>query len=99
MTLAVVRERSNKSQSPLDVKGDLYSLHPIFSAFFTYTYRRKRKMKLAPGAILGLIDEPRPALRRILGTEWTGERDSPDRGASGEISQIAIFEDGVNDPR
>src|SRR5215213_8597922 len=91
MTLALVRERSNKSQSPLEVKGDLYSLHPIFSAFFTFTYRRKRKMKLAPSVLLGLIDEPRRTLAPLIGDD--PEDDSEHRGTAVEIAQIAIFED------
>jgi hypothetical protein len=73
MTLALVRERSNKPQSESELRGgDLYSLHPLFSAYFVYSYRKKRKMKLPGQVLLGLIDEPRRTLHAVLGADASG---------------------------
>lgn len=93
MTLALVRERSNKPQSESELRGgDLYSLHPLFSAYFVYSYRRKRKMKLPGQVLLGLIDEPRRTLQAVLGADGLGseaaEGDDDDPQA-----QIPMFDD------
>jgi len=41
-------------------------LHPIFSALFVFSYRRKRKMVLNSGDILGLVNTPGSTIREIL---------------------------------
>jgi hypothetical protein len=41
-------------------------LHPIFSALFAFSYRRKRKMVLSSTDILGLVNMPSSTIRDIL---------------------------------
>jgi hypothetical protein len=43
-----------------------YMLHPIFSALFVFSHRRKRKMMLSSSDVLGLVNAPGPAIRAIL---------------------------------
>jgi hypothetical protein len=43
-----------------------YMLHPIFSALFVFSYRRKRKMVLSSEDILGLVNTPGSTIREIL---------------------------------
>lgn len=68
MHLALVRSVSSKRsrQTDFDLKSYDYAIHPIFSPFFVFSHRRKRKMRLSPHQILGLVNEPRAAIRQIL---------------------------------
>jgi hypothetical protein len=60
-----------------------YMLHPIFSALFSYSYRRKRKMTLSSEELLGLVNEPRRTIREILERnnrpEPAGEEELPEQ--------------------
>ncbi len=97
MTLALVRERSNKPQSEIELRGtDLYSLHPLFSAYFVYSYRRKRKMKLSGQVLLGLIDEPRRTLHAVLGPDYLDAETAESFEEEG-YGQLPIFEDDLGD--
>jgi hypothetical protein len=67
MHQALVRTPANKlPASSGDTKDYDYSLHPIFAAFFEYSYRRKRRMTLSTSEIIGLIEHPRPTINSIL---------------------------------
>jgi hypothetical protein len=66
MHLALLRSSGTKLTSEGDTRDWDYSLHPIFSAFFEFSHRRKRKMQLSPDEIAGLIDEPAVTIERIL---------------------------------
>jgi hypothetical protein len=59
-------------------------VHPIFSAFFVFSYRRKRKMTLNSQTILGLIENPRETIREIL--------DRHNRTSEVLPEQLGIFE-------
>lgn len=65
MHLALVRTVANK-RIDLDLKSYDYAVHPIFSAFFNFSYRRKRKLKLMPSQLTALVQEPKAAIRQIL---------------------------------
>jgi hypothetical protein len=65
MHLALVRSVSNKRMD-LDLKAYDYAVHPIFSAFFVFSHRRKRKLRLTPSQIVALVREPKAAIRQIL---------------------------------
>ncbi len=65
MNLALSRATSNKL-SGNDLRAYDYSLHPIFAPFFEFSWRRKRKMKLSPSQLLGLISEPSRSIAQIL---------------------------------
>jgi hypothetical protein len=64
--LALVRFPGSKLSDEGDTKDYDYAVHPIFSAYFVFSYRRKRKMTLTCDALLGLVDRPRETIREIL---------------------------------
>jgi hypothetical protein len=67
MHQALVRSPANKLPgSSGDTKTYDYSLHPIFSPFFEYSHRRKRRMMLSIAEIIGLIEQPRATISAIL---------------------------------
>lgn len=67
MNLAIVKTELDKMAS---VSGQIaesqYRLHPIFSAYFGYSYRSKRRMVLDTSAINGLIEDPQRTIMLIL---------------------------------
>lgn len=78
MHLALVRSISNKrsKQTDIDLKSYDYSIHPIYAPFFSFSHRRKRKMKLSPHQLLSLVEEPKAAIRQIL-RQYDQQDDSP----------------------
>lgn len=76
MHLALVRSVANK-RTDLDLKGYDYSVHPIYSAFFVFSYRRKRKLRLTPNQLMTLVREPKTGIRQILRQNNRGEDDYP----------------------
>ncbi len=66
MHLALLRATGSKLVSETDTRDYDYMIHPIFSAFFVFSHRRKRKMRLAPHDLLELIKHPKRTIRRIL---------------------------------
>lgn len=76
MHLALVRSVANK-RTDLDLKGYDYSVHPIYSAFFVFSYRRKRKLRLTPNQLMTLVREPKTGIRQILRQNNRGEQDYP----------------------
>ena len=68
MHLALVRSVSNKRslQTDLELKSYDYSIHPIYAPFFSFSHRRKRKMKLSPHQIFALVNDPKAAIGQIL---------------------------------
>ena len=66
MHLALVRSPGNKLLDVTDTKEYDYMLHPIFSAFFIFSYRQKRKFAITPKQFLGLINDHKKAIREIL---------------------------------
>ena len=43
-----------------------YMLHPLFSAFFVYSHRKQRKMRLTAEELILLVRRPQQAIRQIL---------------------------------
>ncbi len=43
-----------------------YMIHPIFSAFWSISYRRKRTMTLSPQRVLDVAEAPRLGIERLL---------------------------------
>jgi hypothetical protein len=66
MHLALLRTSGTKLGSPGATKDFDYMLHPIFSPFFVYSHRKKRKFTISPDDLLGIIDSPPKAIKRIL---------------------------------
>lgn len=66
MHLALIRFPGSKLQDAGDTKAYDYMVHPIYSAFFEFSYRRKRKIVLTPSDLIGLVEFPRRAITGIL---------------------------------
>lgn len=66
MNLALVRMPADKLSGLSSIKDYQYQLHPIFSPFFEYSFRRKRKMTFTEKEILGCIDTPGDTVKEIL---------------------------------
>ena len=54
--LALYRTVGNKLTSSNDIRDYDYMIHPIFSAFFAISYRKKRKMLMSEDNIFGLVN-------------------------------------------
>lgn len=76
MHLALVRSVANK-RSDQDLKSFDYAVHPIFAAFFVFSHRRKRKLRLTPTQLVALVREPKTAIKQILRQHGRSEEDSP----------------------
>jgi hypothetical protein len=66
MHLALLRFSGSKLSNEGDTLEFDYMLHPIFSALFVISYRRKRKMMLSEELLQGLVHEPKAAIRELL---------------------------------
>ena len=66
MHLALERRSGSKLAGEGETRDWDYMIYPIFAPFFNFSYRRKRKMTLTPDQILGLVDSPSQAIRRVL---------------------------------
>jgi len=69
MHLALLRSPGSKLADETDTKDYDYMIHPIFSPFFVFSYRRKRKMALRADQVLGLIRQPKKTIREILAAQ------------------------------
>ena len=66
MHLALIRSPGNKLADEADTREYDYMMHPIYTAFFNFSYRRKRKMMLSGSQLLGLVKRPKISIREIL---------------------------------
>ncbi len=66
MHQALVRYRGSKALDSADTREYDYALHPIFSPFFIFSHRKKRKLALESHQILDLIERPQETIRAIL---------------------------------
>ena len=67
MHLALVRSPGTKLATVADTRAWDYSLHPIFSAYFNYSSRRKRKITISDQDIIAMTRSPRSTIRKLLG--------------------------------
>ena len=80
MHLALVRYRGSKLQELHDVRRWDYAIHPVFSAFFAFSHRRKRKINLADTELLALVEQPAKAIKDLLARQnRTAEGELPDQ--------------------
>jgi hypothetical protein len=85
MQLALVRFTGSKPADEGDTRDYDYMIHPVFSAFFVFSHRRKRKMLLSAAEFLGLVREPREFIRSLLAKQ--------NRSAEEELpEQMRLFE-------
>lgn len=66
MHLALIRLRGTKPTGEGDTKDYVYMLHPIFSALFVVSLRKKRKVPLTDEDIFGLVKSPQKTISGIL---------------------------------
>ena len=66
MHLALLRYRGSKLQQETDIRQFDYVVHPIFSPFFGFSHRRKRKISLEDQDIWNLMEKPSETIRRIV---------------------------------
>ena len=43
-----------------------YMIHPIFSPFFVFSYRKKRKITLQSSSLLKLVLKPKVGIKEVL---------------------------------
>jgi hypothetical protein len=80
MHMALLRFPGNKLSDETDTRDYDYMVHPIFSAFFVFSYRRKRKMNLSGKQLLGLVTEPGKTIREVLdASDRKSEEPLPDQ--------------------
>ncbi|WP_339706474.1 hypothetical protein [uncultured Sphingosinicella sp.] len=84
MHLALVR-RVSSQRTDLDLKAYDYAVHPIFAAFFGFSHRDMRKIRLSPSDILNLMRDPKRTIREIVrSNDRSGDAPLPD--------QLRLFE-------
>ncbi|MEQ9412178.1 MAG: hypothetical protein RIF39_00035, partial [Cyclobacteriaceae bacterium] len=93
MNLALVRSAGNKLTEATHTRDYIYSIHPIFAAFFVYSYRKKRKLVLLQQEILGFVTSPRDTIKSVL----LKSKISADRDDQILPTQMNLFERYYND--
>jgi hypothetical protein len=85
MHLALLRTPGSKPGDVGDTKDYDYMIHPIYSALFEFSPRRKRKMTITADTLLGLIRRPKHTIRAVLRAN--------NRPVQGELpDQLTLFE-------
>ena len=80
MHLALVRFSASKLQQPSNLRDYDYTIHPIFSAFLGFGYRRKRKVALRDRDLNALVNTPSAAITEIVGRQnRTGQSGLPEQ--------------------
>ncbi|APX16101.1 hypothetical protein BWR17_09805 [Phaeobacter inhibens] len=67
MHLALVRSPGTKLSSESDTRAWDYSPHPIFSPYFSYSSRRKRKTGVADADLVAMSKSPQEVIKKLLG--------------------------------
>lgn len=91
MHLALVRTDSSKRMN-LETRSSDYAIHPIFSPFFQYSYRKKRKFLLKDEHISGLISEPKKFISIVASKHGVSSTDE-------QPQQMQLFEAFYNNDR
>ncbi|WP_146346764.1 ORC-CDC6 family AAA ATPase [Phaeobacter marinintestinus] len=87
MHLALVRSPGTKLSSESDTRAWDYSPHPIFSPYFNYSSRRKRKTGITDADLVGMSKTPQDVIRKLLG-------ESRQHLADAELpAQMSMFDD------
>ncbi|HEY8658663.1 MAG TPA: hypothetical protein VIL78_06480 [Hanamia sp.] len=66
MHLALVRTKGTKMADEYSTRDYLYMIHPLYSAYFQFSHRKKRKINIKPDDIFGIINHPKETIKRIL---------------------------------
>lgn len=95
MHLALIRIPGNKLTDEAHTRDYLYTIHPIYAAYFVFSYRRKRKLMINQNEFLGVINSPKETIRSIL-ERFKISIDSEVIKKSLPV-QLSMFEDYYND--
>lgn len=66
MHLALIRMPGNKLTDEVHTRDYIYTIHPIYSAFFVFSYRKKRKLMISQDDFLGIINLPKETIKSVL---------------------------------
>ena len=90
MHLALVRSPGTKLATDSDTHSWDYSPHPIFSPYFNYSTRRKRKIQISDSDLISMSKFPQLTIRRLLGKnrQHLADEDLPE--------QLNIFDELFN---
>lgn len=67
MHLALIRSPGTKLAAESDTRAWDYTPHPIFSPYFNYSTRRKRKISISESDLLAMYESPQSTIKRLLG--------------------------------
>ena len=85
MHLALIRFPANKLAEEGETRDYDYMIHPIFSPFFEFSHRRKRKMVISASELVALVRDPQQTIPRILARQ--------NRSADEELpEQVLLFQ-------
>ncbi|MCX6250569.1 MAG: hypothetical protein NTX61_07450 [Bacteroidetes bacterium] len=94
MHLAFIRIPGNKLTDASHTREYIYTVHPIYAAFFVFSHRRKRKLTINQEDFLGIINKPKERIKSILErykVPFSSEAGSP------LPKQLSMFENYFND--
>lgn len=69
MHLALVRSPGTKLAAETDTRAWDYAPHPIFSPYFNYSSRRKKKISVSDLDLIAMSKSPQPTIKKLLGQE------------------------------
>jgi hypothetical protein len=78
-----------KATSDAEMRDDEYRLHPIFSPYFEFSYRRKRRISLSAEDLVLVQDSPRRAITNML----KGRVETPAEDLPAQLSFFSSFYD------
>ena len=93
MHLALLRFPGSKPGDEADTRDYDYAVHPIFSPFFVFSHRRKRKMTMSASDLIGLVKRPRETIRDVL------SRHNRDVDEEELPEQLSLFSGFYHGPR
>ena len=74
------------------MRDEEYRIHPIYSAFFEFSYRRKRRATFSAEDLLLLRSNPKKAIRNLLGDSPTEPHDN-----APQLEMFSAFYEGGDD--
>ena len=66
MHLAILWYPASKLQQTTDLREFDYAIHPLYSPFFGFSHRRKRKIRISDSDLWTLIEDPATAIKKLL---------------------------------
>lgn len=92
MHLALIRTPGNKMGETYSTRDYLYMIHPLYSAYFQFSHRRKRKINLKTDDIMGLINFQKETIKSIL-----NRTDISDNELQEFPQQMSLFQNYYNE--